>query len=100
MTISDLKRQLNIEADYNDDNTLLQSYLNVSEKAVINYLNLYTGSTSGYTMNNAPIEIQQAMLLFAANLYQNRTIISYGNLVKIPYTFEFLLNDYRNKTVA
>jgi hypothetical protein len=99
MNIQELKRQLNIEAEYTDDDIILQQYLNVAESSVLNYLNYYTGSTSGVTGTNMPAPVLQGILLFAAHLYTTRQIISYGQGYKIPYTFEFLLNPYKEYTV-
>ena len=99
-TIAELKRQLNEPDDWNDDNIILQQYLNVAEQAVINNLNYYTGSTSGVTGSTRPVSISQAVLLLAAHMYVTRTPISYGQAYKIPYTFEFLLNPYKEFTVC
>ena len=100
MNVQQLKRQLNIEADFLDEDQILQFYLDVSEQKCLNYLNLYTGSTSGYTGVNQPICIQQAILLLAAHYYVNRTPVAFAQGHPIPYTFSFLLDDYKNYTVA
>ena len=99
-TIQDLKRQLNIELDFLDDDLILQQYLNVSEAAVVNNLNLYTGSTTGVTGTNQPVELKQAVLLLAANLYANRSPIAFGQPYKLPYSFDFLINPYKEFTVS
>lgn len=98
MNIQELKRQLQIEPDYTDEDIQLQHYLNVADQAVLNYLNI-TGSTSGVTGTNMPAPVLQGILLFAAHLYTTRQIISYGQGYKIPLTFEFLLNPYKEFTV-
>ena len=99
MEIAELKRQLNIESDFTDDDTILQHYLNVSEQSTINYLNLYTGSTSGVTGSTRPVSIDQAVLLLAAHFYVTRQLVAFGQTYKIPYSIEFLLNNYREFTV-
>jgi hypothetical protein len=98
-TVQDLKKQLNIESDYTDDDLILQQYLNVAEASVLSYLNLYTGSTTGVTGTYQPVEVKQGVLLLAAHLYTTRQIVAYGQPYKIPYTFEFLLNPYKEFTV-
>jgi hypothetical protein len=100
MNITQLKRQLNIEVDYVSDDIILQNYLDVAQEAVVKTLNLYTGSTSGYTGSTTPVSIQQAILLLAAHLYVTRQIISFGQPYSIPRTFDFLLNPYRDFTIT
>jgi hypothetical protein len=100
MNITQLKRQLIIEPEYLDDDALLQFYLNVAEVHCLNYLNLYTGSTSGYTGINMPLPIQQAVLLYASHLYTTRQPVSYVQGYAIPLTFTNLLDSYKQFTVV
>jgi len=100
MNIAELKRQLNIESDFTDDDILLQHYLNVAEESTLNYLNLYTGSTSGVTGSTRPVSIDQAVLLLASHFYVTRQLVSYGQAYKIPYTMEYLLNAYKEFTIT
>jgi hypothetical protein len=100
MNISQLKRQLKIENDYLDDDIILQFYLDVAEPAAISFLNYYTGSTTGITGNLMPLPVQQAILILASHLYLNRTAVSYGQPYVIPYSLEWLLQPYKNFTVA
>jgi hypothetical protein len=88
-TIQDLKRQLHIELDYTSEDIILQHYLNVAEKVVNDYLNYYTGSTSGVTGNTT---YKQGVLLYAAHLYVTRQPIAYGQPYEIPLTFKFMLD--------
>jgi len=99
-TILDLKRQLNIESTYTDEDTSLQLYLDVAEASVLSELNLYTGTTSGYTGTYQPVMLKQAVLLFAAHLYTTRQIVSFGQAYKIPYTYQYLINPYKDYTIA
>lgn len=99
MTTAELKRQLNIEVTYTDDDVLLQLYLDVAQEAVINDLNYGTESTSGITGTNMPVSLKQAILLLAAHLYVTRTPVAFGQGYKIPLTFEYLINPYKQFTV-
>lgn len=119
--IQSLKRQLNIESTYTDDDAYLQTLCDVSEAAVINYCNAivqvsgYTGSTgttsvlvlSGKTHNismtgyqgahtDVALPVTQATYLIAANLYINRQPVSFGQPYEIPYVYRFLLDPYKN----
>jgi hypothetical protein len=100
MNIAELKRQLNIEQDFVDDDIILQMDLDVAEQACLNYLNLWTGSTSGVTGGTRPVSISQAVLLLASHFYVTRQPVSYGQAYKIPLALEFLLDSYKNFTIS
>jgi len=100
MEIATLKLQLNIESGYTESDVILQHYLDVAEQSVLNYLNLYTGSTSGYTGTTRPVSIDQSVLLLASHFYVTRQLVAYGQAYKIPYTMEYLLNNYKEFTVT
>lgn len=43
-----------------------------------------------------PASIIHAVLLLIGNLYNNREPVSYGTVVKVPYTLDYLLAPYKN----
>lgn len=96
-TINELKRQLNIEASYDDENTYLEQLLNVSELAIANDCN---GGISGYTQQNLPITIKQAMLMLATHLYLNRQPVAFANAVEIPYSIKYLISSEKNLLIV
>ena len=91
------KLHLNIESSFTDDDLYITSLLNVAELAIQNYCNDET--FSGFTATDAPVTIVQAVYFLVANWYINRQIISFAQGVEIPYTFQFLLNPYKNYIV-
>ncbi len=106
ISINDLKRQINIELDYTDDDIFLQHLLDASTSAVETYLGVnaltgYTGfEVSGYTSNvPVPTEIIQSIVMLAAHLYLNRNIVSFGIGTEIPYSFKFLLGPYKDYVI-
>lgn len=96
-TLYELKRHLNIEQDYNDDDAYLQDLILVTELAINNYLN-YSGSTMNET--TVPLTIKQASLLLAAHFYTNRQLVSFAKAEEIPFSFRFLLDPYKNYIVC
>lgn len=103
----ELKKHLNIESSYIDDDSYLQSLCSVASLAVSNYCNsglstytgTTTGSTSGITLVNIPVTVMQATLLLAAHFYLNRQPIAFASANEIPLAFKFLLDPYRNIVV-
>jgi hypothetical protein len=93
LNINQLKRQLNIEEDYTNDDAILQHSLDVSIYAVNTYLG---NSLSGYTNAEIPITVEQATLILASHYYLNRELVKPVEMKEIPYSFRFLLDPYKN----
>lgn len=91
LNIDNLKLQLNIEIDDTKDDTLLQNYLDTAIIAVTNYLDngIDYVIPSGSTIN-------AAIILLAAHYYSNRNMVTMASAGDMPYTFQFLLNYYKN----
>jgi hypothetical protein len=112
LNITTLKLQLSIETTYTSDDTLLKNYLDIAVLSVYDYcgIDALSGYTlSGYTdglsstysgITTLPITIIQAIIMLATHLYLNRTIVSFAQGYKIPLSFEFLLEPYKNYTVC
>lgn len=104
LTIQDLKRQLNIEPEFTDDDALLQRLLNTAVQAVSRYMptgtTATTGTTSGTTEITIMYDLEQVIILLAAHYYQNRNMVSFGSGQEIPYTFKFLLNHFIDYPIA
>lgn len=96
-TLSDAKKHLNIEASFTDDDSYITSLLNVAELAVQNYCDDIT--FEDWTALTAPVAIVQAVYFLVGNFYGNRQAIAFAQAVEIPYTFQFLLNPYKNFVV-
>jgi hypothetical protein len=103
ITVAELKKQLNIELPYTDDDVYLADSIAVAELSVNNYLGAsavsgfttVTGYTSGFT-SNLPVAIRRAILIVASHLYLNRSLVNFGNASVTPFTFNFLLDNYQN----
>ena len=97
ITIEELKQQLFIELDYTDEDSYLQSLIEVAVESVATYLNVNISTL--YTDVTLPKAIKHGMLLVASNLYENRTPVAFAKAYKIPLGFRFLLDHYRNYVV-
>lgn len=96
--LENLKLHLNIYSGDTTDDVVINNYLDVATIAVNNYLDVAADISSGYTSNDLTI-INSAIILLAAHYYNNRNMVSMGNTSDMPYTFKFLLNNYRNLTL-
>lgn len=96
-TLTELKRHLNIEADFIGDDEYLQDLIEVTAAAIGNYC---LGGLSAFTGTTYPIEVKHAQLLLAAHYYLNRQPVAFAQGQEIPYTFQFLLNPYKTAVVC
>lgn len=96
-TLATIKAHLNIETAYTDDDTLITQLIEVVELAIREYC---CWTDEEYPDEDIPATVKHSALLLAAHLYTNRTMVSFAQALEIPYSFKFLLNPYRNHTVA
>lgn len=104
-TVAELKQHLNIEPEFTEDDNYLLELISVAEMAVSNYLNgglsesIYTFILDDEEVTAIPKTIKHACLLLAANFYLNRQPVAFASTSELPYTFQFLLNPYKNFVV-
>jgi hypothetical protein len=72
--------------------------------AISNYCNgglqeVVTIVIDNVTYTALPKVVKQACLFLAAHFYLNRTPIAFTSTSELPYTFQFLLNPYKNFVV-
>ena len=90
-----VKKHLNIESGYTDDDELLLVYIEAAEDAVRVHVNESLEDIAAKNGGCIPTPLFQAMLLQVGNLYQNREIV--GTKVEtVPFAYQYLINLYRN----
>lgn len=92
ITVNEMKRWLNIP--FNDDDLTISEMIDAAEGAVEKHINRKLSSLE--INGDIPADLKTAIKTLAANFYQNRESIAYGQPYKIPYTFEYCLTPYRN----
>ena len=90
LDLSTIKQHLYI--DHNNDDRYLCDLESVAEDAVRADLNLDSLEEIEDETGMLPASGIQAMLLLVGTLYANRESVSYGSPVKVPHTFEYLLD--------
>lgn len=80
--------------DYNDEDALLELYLNAAEEAVLNYIDrTYEEVIEIY--GEIPANLYRAALLATDTSYQFRSLVAQGNLSPVPHgTFDSILRKY------
>ena len=93
--LSDVKKHLNIDDYFTDDDAYLTALIEVAEDAVSQHLDIALDDLLVGGNNQFPPAIYQAMLLMIGNLYTNREPTAYTQVTKVPYTMEYLLGLYK-----
>lgn len=79
--------------DYNDEDALLELYINSAEETVMNYIDrTYEEMLKDYDGVPKPVRLAAMMLVDLS--YQQRSPISTQNFSAVPYGFEMLLKPY------
>ena len=93
VNLEQVKKHLNIDASFKDDDSYLLGLIEVAEDAVSKHIDIALEDlVEGGTL---PPSIIQSILLLVGNLYANREAVAYTSVSKIPYTLDYLLGLYK-----
>ena len=90
-----IKNHLNIDSSFNDDDNYIMQLEEVAEAIVEKHIDRTLEDIIGEE-GEVPKPLLQAMLLFIANLYNNRESVAYTGTVEVPNTLTYILSLYRN----
>lgn len=89
-----MKKHLNIDEDFTEDDAYLYSLIQVAEQAVSLYIDKPL-SECEISDGKIPDSLRHAMLLLVANLYDHRESTIPLNVNEVPHAFQFLLDLYQ-----
>lgn len=90
-----IKKHLQIDEEFIQDDDYLASLAMAAEDAVCKHLNLTSLDDLKIDSGEMPASVCHAILLLIANLYNSREPITDKTVVKVPYSYEYLLSLYR-----
>lgn len=93
ITLEQAKKHLNVDEEFTSDDLYILDLITVSEDATSRHLNIALNELEAG--GKLPPAIIHAMLLMIGNLYANREPVSYGVMVKIPLSYEYLIGLYK-----
>ena len=99
LTIPLLKKHLNLDKSFTEDDEYIQMLGDVAEQMVATHLNEKT--LDDIVTNNGgklPAPVRHAMLLLVGSMYMNREVVTYGAANDLPHGYDYLLNMYENFT--
>jgi hypothetical protein len=94
VTLETAKKHLLVDDGFKADDSYITDLITVAEDSVSKHLDIALNELeAGGTL---PPAIIHAMLLMIGNLYANREPVTVGSVVKIPYTYEYLVGLYKH----
>ena len=92
----EVKKQLNIDEDFKDDDEYLVDLINVAEQMVEKHIDDKLDEIAKANNYCLPRPLIQAMLLFIGNMYANRESIAFTSSNEIPLSYNYILDGYKN----
>lgn len=94
LTLEDIKKHLNIDSDFTDDDTYLESLEAVAIGIIERDID-YKFSE----MQTLPDALKHALLLVIGNFYDNRESLSPVNISELPQSLGWILDLYRDYSI-
>lgn len=95
LTLSQIKKHLNIDSAFTEDDAYLQTLESVAESLVEKHIDR-TFDDILSEEGEIPLPLLHCILLFIGNLYANRESVAYTNAVEVPQSLTYILNMYRD----
>lgn len=101
LTLERIKKHLNIDSDFVDDDSYLNSLGDVAEQIISQHLEVKLETIAEDYDGALPAPIIHAALLLIGNLYMSRESVTFGSVSKIPLSYggdvyQYLLDPYIN----
>lgn len=97
LVLADIKKHLNVDTSFTDDDTYISALGTAAEEAVEKYID-YPLSQLEDSTKKLPQSVIQAMYLLIGTWYNTRESVSNTNTSVVPHAFEFLCSlhqDYK-----
>ena len=96
ISLEDIKKHLNIDAAFTEDDNYLTSLIEVAEATVEKHIGYNLADLYEQGEGSLPSPIIHAMKLFVGNMYANRESIAFAQSYKIPDSYDYLLSLYQH----
>ena len=94
LTLTELKKHLNIDSAFTDDDTYLTSLEAAGEEVVANYINRNLEDTLDEN-SYLPAGLKHAILLWVGSMYAQRESVSSVNYTAVPLSFDLICDLWR-----
>lgn len=93
VTLTELKKQMNIDASFTEDDTYITALEGAAEEVVAKYINRDLGDM--LSNNELPASIKHAIMLWVSTAYSIRESVSNVSMIPVPHAFELLCDLWR-----
>lgn len=90
-----IKKHLNINEDWHDDDEYLVDLSRVAENVVQKHIDVELSELEDGD-GNLPSPLYQAMLLLVGNFYANRESVAFASAQVLPHAYDYLIALYKN----
>lgn len=96
ITLDRIKKHLNIDEYYKEDDDYITSLYEVAEKVVEKHTDSNLSDVANSNGGEIPSPLLHAILLFIGDMYRNRESISFTSVNSIPFSYDYILSLYKN----
>ena len=90
-----IKKHINVDSDYIDDDEYIEQLIFAAELAVQNHIQTKLDDLEDEE-GEIPYTIKQAIIMLVAQWYANREPVSFVYAHTIPFSIDYLLQPYKN----
>lgn len=90
-----VKKHLNVEEDFTEDDLYIEHLFNAAYLAVQNYIDISLELIERRNGGKLPPTLLQAILLLTANLYNNRESYTNQTVNELPQSLKWILDQYK-----
>lgn len=102
ITLEEIKKHLNIDDYFTDDDAYLNSLIQVAAEVVERHIDdklidlCELDENGEVDLKSLPSPLIHAMKLFIGNMYANRESIAFAQSYELPLSYNYLLSLYKN----
>ena len=96
LTLDRIKKHLNIDEDYKEDDEYILALCEVSEQVVERHIDSNLSEVAKSNGDELPSPLLHAMLLFIGDMYRTRESVSFTSVSAIPFSYDYILSLYKN----
>ncbi len=91
-----IKKHLNINDDFKDDDSYIESLADVAEAVVENHIDESLETIMQRNGGELPPPLLHSMLLLIGTLYMQRESTSFVSMTEVPLAYKYMLQQYKN----
>lgn len=95
LKLQEIKKHLNINEDFNDDDLYLLDLAKVTENIVQKHIDRELAELEDED-GNIPSPLAHAMLLLIGTYYASRESVAYVSTTELPHAYDYIIALYKN----